>query len=60
MNSDRIDGIGHQAKGAVKETVGNITGDAKMQAEGTAERVAGKLQNAAGGIKDAAQGRGSA
>jgi uncharacterized protein YjbJ (UPF0337 family) len=30
-----------------------VTGDAKTQAEGTAEKAAGKLQNAVGGVKDA-------
>jgi uncharacterized protein YjbJ (UPF0337 family) len=40
-------------KGAVKETVGKVTGDAKTQAEGAAEKTAGKVQNAIGGAKDA-------
>jgi uncharacterized protein YjbJ (UPF0337 family) len=53
MNTDRIEGIAHQAKGAVKQTAGNLTGDTKLQAEGIAEKAAGKVQNAAGGIKDA-------
>ena len=37
----------------VKETVGKATGDAKIQAEGAAEKAAGKVQNAVGGAKDA-------
>ena len=53
MDKDRIAGVGHQIKGAVKETVGKITGDAKTQAEGSAEKAAGKVQNALGGAKDA-------
>lgn len=52
MNDDRIEGAAHQAKGAVKQALGNLTGDAKLQAEGAAEKTAGKVQNAAGGIKD--------
>ena len=55
MDQDRIEGAAHQAKGAVKETVGNLTGDAKMQTEGRAEKVEGKVQNAVGGAKDAAR-----
>lgn len=53
MDKDRIEGAANQAKGAVKETVGNITGDAKMKAEGAADKMTGKVQNAVGGAKDA-------
>lgn len=52
MDKDRIAGTAHQAKGAVKETVGKMTGDKKTEADGKAERVAGKVQNAVGGMKD--------
>jgi uncharacterized protein YjbJ (UPF0337 family) len=55
MDKDRIEGIGHQAKGAVKEAAGKVTGDKKTQAEGAAEKAAGKVQNAVGGAKDAAK-----
>jgi uncharacterized protein YjbJ (UPF0337 family) len=55
MDKDRIEGAAHQAKGAIKETVGKVTGDAKTEAEGAAEKAAGKVQNAAGGIKDSAR-----
>lgn len=55
MNNDRIDGIAKQAKGAVKDATGKILGDAKLQAEGKADKVAGKVQNAVGGLKDAAK-----
>jgi uncharacterized protein YjbJ (UPF0337 family) len=53
MDSDRIVGAGKEAKGKVKETVGKIVGDAKLQAEGKSEKLKGKLQNAIGGAKDA-------
>ena len=53
MDKDRIAGAAKQAKGAVKEAVGKVTGDAKLQTEGAADKVAGKVQNAAGGAKDA-------
>ena len=42
MDSDRIKGAAHEAKGAVKEAVGKVTGDTKIEAEGKAERAAGK------------------
>jgi uncharacterized protein YjbJ (UPF0337 family) len=53
MDKDRIAGAAHRVKGAVKETVGKVTGDAKTRADGAAEKVAGKVQNAVGGAKDA-------
>ena len=59
MNKDRIAGSAHQAKGAVKEAAGKITGDAKLKSEGKAEKFGGKVQNAVGGIKDAAKKKAS-
>ncbi len=53
MDKDRAEGIGHQIKGAVKEALGKVTGDHKVEAEGTAENAGGKVQNAFGGAKDA-------
>ena len=53
MDKDRVEGAAHQAKGAIKEGVGKLTGDKKTQAEGVAEKAAGKVQNTAGGAKDA-------
>ena len=55
MNKDRIQGSAEQAKGKVKETVGKLTGDAKLQSEGKTDQIVGKTQNAIGGIKDAAK-----
>jgi uncharacterized protein YjbJ (UPF0337 family) len=52
MDKDRVEGVGHQAKGAVKEAAGKVTGDTKLQAEGKTEKAAGKVQNAIGGAKD--------
>jgi uncharacterized protein YjbJ (UPF0337 family) len=55
MDKDRVEGIGHQVKGSVKEVAGKVTGDKRTQAEGAAEKAAGKAQNAVGGAKDAAR-----
>ena len=55
MDKDRIVGAARQVKGAVKETIGRVTGDAKTQAEGAAEKAAGKVQNIVGGAKDTVQ-----
>jgi uncharacterized protein YjbJ (UPF0337 family) len=55
MDADRIKGIGHQLKGALKEGLGNISGDPLLKADGLAERQAGKAQNAAGSARDTAR-----
>ena len=39
MNKDRIEGAGKQVAGTVKETVGALVGDAKLQADGRSEQV---------------------
>jgi uncharacterized protein YjbJ (UPF0337 family) len=57
MDKDRIQGSAKQAKGAIKEVVGKVTGDAKLQADGKADKTEGKIQNAVGGVKDALRGK---
>ena len=57
MDKDRIAGSAKEIKGAVKETIGKVVGDAKLQAEGKADKAAGKIQNAVGGAKDALRGK---
>jgi uncharacterized protein YjbJ (UPF0337 family) len=53
MDKDRIAGAANQAKGAVKQQAGKITGDAKLQGEGAADQAKGQTQSAAGSAKDA-------
>ncbi len=52
MDKDRVAGAAKQATGSVKEAIGKVTGDTKVQAEGTTEKAAGKVQNTVGGAKD--------
>ncbi len=52
MDKDRIEGSLDQAKGKIKEGVGKMTGDSKLETEGQADQVSGKVQNTVGGIKD--------
>lgn len=54
---DRIEGAAKQAGGNIKEAAGKVTGDEKLQAEGRADQVEGKIQNTVGGIKDAVRGK---
>jgi uncharacterized protein YjbJ (UPF0337 family) len=57
MDKDRIKGSAQQAKGKVKEVAGKVTGDAKLENEGKADKAAGKIRNAVGGIKDTLRGK---
>jgi uncharacterized protein YjbJ (UPF0337 family) len=57
MDKDRIEGAGKQVKGAIKDAAGKVTGDAKLQSEGNADKAAGKIQNAVGGVKDTLRGK---
>ena len=53
VDQSRIDGAIDQAKGAVKQGTGKLTGDQKLQAEGAADKAKGKAESAMGGAKDA-------
>jgi uncharacterized protein YjbJ (UPF0337 family) len=57
MNKDRIEGMTHQAKGSVKQGIGDFTNNPNLQAKGIAEKAVGKMQNNVGKLKDAAHGQ---
>ena len=56
MDKDRIAGAAKELRGSIKETIGKAVGDAKLQSDGKADKVEGKVQNAIGGLKDALKG----
>ena len=51
MENDKLQGTVDQTKGAIKEAVGNATGDTKLQAEGTVDKLTGKVESAIGDAK---------
>lgn len=53
---DRIEGSAKNMGGKIKEGAGKVTGDEKLKAEGKADQVEGKVQNAVGGLKDTLRG----
>jgi len=55
MNEDQIKGKAEKAKGYVKEKTGEITGNENLEAEGAAERVAGKARETYGKAKEKAK-----
>jgi uncharacterized protein YjbJ (UPF0337 family) len=57
VDKDRLKGSAEQAKGKMKEGAGKATGDSKLEGEGKADQVAGKVQNTVGGMKDKLKGK---
>ena len=47
-NKDEVEGKFDQAKGAIKENVGDAIDDERMQSEGAAERAGGNIQEGFG------------
>jgi uncharacterized protein YjbJ (UPF0337 family) len=50
-SKDQVEGKFHEAKGKVKEMAGQITDNPKLAAEGTGEKIAGKVQEKIGDVK---------
>ncbi len=57
MDKDRVAGSAKQVKGTVKQAVGKALGDAKLELEGNADKIEGKVQNAIGSFKDTLKGK---
>jgi uncharacterized protein YjbJ (UPF0337 family) len=48
---DKIKGRVEQAKGAVKEKAGRVTGNPDLEDRGTAEKIKGTVRNKVGDVK---------
>ena len=57
IDKDRVVGSAKEIKGTVKQTVGKAVGDSKLESEGNADKIEGKVQNAIGGLKDTLKGK---
>jgi uncharacterized protein YjbJ (UPF0337 family) len=55
MNKDQVAGRVDEAKGKVKEAVGNVTGSDKMKGEGLVDQASGKVQKTYGDAKEKAK-----
>jgi uncharacterized protein YjbJ (UPF0337 family) len=51
-NKDQFEGLAKQAKGSIKNAAGKAIGNEQLQAEGTADKIAGKIQKGYGDLKD--------
>ncbi len=52
VDENRVEGTFDKAKGAIKEGIGKLTGDEKLQGEGMADKAKGTAESAVGGTKD--------
>jgi uncharacterized protein YjbJ (UPF0337 family) len=48
---DKAEGTFHQMKGKVKEVVGQLSDNPKLEAEGVGEKIAGQVQEKIGQVK---------
>ncbi len=55
MDKEHVKGAVDKTKGAVKDAVGGLTGNSKLQAEGKLDKAKGNVRQVAGDVKDAAR-----
>jgi uncharacterized protein YjbJ (UPF0337 family) len=48
---DKMEGTGHKTKGIVKESIGKLSDNPRMEVEGNVEKIAGKVQHKIGEAK---------
>lgn len=48
---NKLRGAGNELKGRVKDAVGGLTNDSRMQAEGKVDKVKGKIQDKVGDMQ---------
>jgi uncharacterized protein YjbJ (UPF0337 family) len=50
---NRVEGVFHEVKGKIKEETGKLADKPELEAEGTVEKIAGKMQNKFGHVQKA-------
>ena len=55
MDKEHVKGAYDKTKGAVKDTIGKVTGNKEMQVEGKLDKAKGAARQVAGDVKDAAK-----
>ena len=53
MDREHVKGTADKVKGSIKDTVGRVTGDKKLESEGKLDKAKGSAHNVAGDVKDA-------
>ncbi len=57
MDKEHVKGAVDKASGAIKEGIGDLTGDASMKAKGKADKAKGEAREVLGDVKDALKGK---
>ncbi|MES2341334.1 MAG: CsbD family protein [Pseudomonadota bacterium] len=52
MSTNRIEGAAKETAGSIKQAVGKVVGNEKLQVEGAVEKTIGKAQKAIGKAQD--------
>ena len=52
MNNEHVKGAAEKVEGKIKEAVGHVTGDRKLENEGKVDQVKGAVHSAVGDAKD--------
>lgn len=58
MDKDRIAGGAKKITGRIKEGVGKVTGNRRLEDEGKIEKTGGKIQDKVGQVKDKLRNKG--
>lgn len=53
MSNEQAKGTAKEVGGSIKEAAGKLTGNERLEAEGTGDRVEGKTEKNLGKVKDA-------
>jgi uncharacterized protein YjbJ (UPF0337 family) len=51
MEKDRVGNVARRARAALREALGKVTGDKRLEAQGAAEKVSAQVRSTAGGIR---------
>jgi uncharacterized protein YjbJ (UPF0337 family) len=57
--ADKLNHKAQELRGRIKRNTGEVTGDRRLEAEGTADEVKANLKQAGEKVKDAFRGRGA-
>jgi len=52
MDKEHVKGTADKFKGSVKDTVGSVTGNKRMQAEGKVDKAKGTVRQKVGDVKE--------
>ena len=48
---ENLEGAGHEVKGTIKESIGRLSNNPRLEAEGAIEKISGKVQRKSSQVK---------